>query len=108
MMERGLLAVGVTCLLIAFAPTVGFAAERAGMVLVPADEFWMGRDDGNDDEKPRHRVDLDAYRDRVPLCGRTIVAEDYGGCGLHQRPRVAVAAAVFGESRVVGEGLGPK
>jgi formylglycine-generating enzyme required for sulfatase activity len=61
MMERGPLAVGVTCLLIAFAPTVGFAAERAGMVLVPAGAFWMGRDDGNDDEKPRHRVDLDSY-----------------------------------------------
>ena len=61
MMERGPLAVGVTCLLIAFAPIVGFAGERAGMVLVPAGEFWMGRDDGNDDEKPRHRVDLDAY-----------------------------------------------
>jgi len=31
------------------------------MVLVPAGQFWMGSDDGNDDEKPRHRVDLDAY-----------------------------------------------
>jgi formylglycine-generating enzyme required for sulfatase activity len=51
----------VTCLLIVFAPTVGLEAERAGMVLVPAGEFWMGRDDGNDDEKPRHRVDLDVY-----------------------------------------------
>jgi formylglycine-generating enzyme required for sulfatase activity len=46
---------------LALAPTVGFGAERLGMVLVPAGEFWMGRDDGNDDEKPRHRVDLDAY-----------------------------------------------
>ena len=56
-------------MLVALASTVGFAAEQAvradngdaEMVLVPAGEFWMGSDDGNDDEKPRHRVDLDAY-----------------------------------------------
>jgi hypothetical protein len=55
-------------MLVAFASTVGFGAEQAvradngaEMVLVPAGEFWMGSDDGNDDEKPRHRVDLDAY-----------------------------------------------
>ncbi len=62
------IAPGVTCILVAFASTVGFGTEQAvradngaGMVLVPAGEFWMGNDDGNDDEKPRHRVDLDAY-----------------------------------------------
>lgn len=59
---------GVTCMLVAFASTVGFGAEQAvraengaEMVLVAAGEFWMGSDDGNDDEKPRHPVDLDAY-----------------------------------------------
>ena len=31
------------------------------MVLVPAGEFWMGGDDGDPDEKPRHRVVLDAF-----------------------------------------------
>lgn len=32
-----------------------------GMVLVPAGEFIMGRDDGYSDEKPAHRVYIDAY-----------------------------------------------
>jgi formylglycine-generating enzyme required for sulfatase activity len=31
------------------------------MVLVPAGEFLMGSDDGDADEKPPHRVHLDAY-----------------------------------------------
>jgi formylglycine-generating enzyme required for sulfatase activity len=31
------------------------------MVLVPAAQFWMGSDDGEDDEKPRHRVTLDGF-----------------------------------------------
>ena len=31
------------------------------MVLVPAGEFTMGSNDGGDDEKPAHRVSLDAY-----------------------------------------------
>ena len=55
-------------MLLAFASSAGFGAQQAvrvddsaEMVLVPAGEFWMGSDDGNDDEKPRHRVDLDSY-----------------------------------------------
>src|SRR5713226_5220179 len=50
------IASGVTDMLVAFASTVGFGAEQAvradhgaEMVLVPAGEFWMGSDDGNDD-----------------------------------------------------------
>ncbi len=36
--------------------------DRAEMVLVPTGEFWMGSDTGGgEDEKPRHRVYLDAY-----------------------------------------------
>jgi formylglycine-generating enzyme required for sulfatase activity len=36
--------------------------DRAEMVPVPAGEFWMGSDtEGDADEKPRHRVYLDAY-----------------------------------------------
>ena len=31
------------------------------MVLVSAGQFWMGSDDGEDDEKPRHRVILDGF-----------------------------------------------
>jgi len=30
-------------------------------VRVPAGEFWMGSDDGDSGEKPRHRVSLDAF-----------------------------------------------
>ncbi|MCS6861887.1 MAG: SUMF1/EgtB/PvdO family nonheme iron enzyme [Abditibacteriales bacterium] len=33
----------------------------ADMVLIPAGEFIMGKDDGEDDEKPAHKVYLDAY-----------------------------------------------
>jgi iron(II)-dependent oxidoreductase len=35
--------------------------DGATMVLVSAGEFWMGSDDESDDEKPRHRVTLDAF-----------------------------------------------
>jgi formylglycine-generating enzyme required for sulfatase activity len=35
--------------------------DGAPMVLVPAGEFSMGSNDGSDDEKPVHRVSLDAY-----------------------------------------------
>lgn len=37
------------------------AMQKAGMVLIPAGEFWMGSNDGREDEKPRRRVYLDAY-----------------------------------------------
>jgi len=33
----------------------------AGMILIPAGPFFMGRDDGPDEEKPRHRVFLPAF-----------------------------------------------
>lgn len=32
------------------------------MVVVPAGPFWMGSETGRPDERPRHRVDLDAYQ----------------------------------------------
>jgi formylglycine-generating enzyme required for sulfatase activity len=69
------IAPGVTYLLVALTSTVGFTAEQAvradngaEMALIPAGEFWMGSGDGNDDEKPRHRVELDAfYIDRYEI-----------------------------------------
>jgi formylglycine-generating enzyme required for sulfatase activity len=35
--------------------------DLAPMMLVPAGEFTMGSNEGNDDEKPVHRINLDAY-----------------------------------------------
>lgn len=35
--------------------------DLAPMVLVPAGEFTMGSNEGNDDERPVHRIHLDAY-----------------------------------------------
>ena len=31
------------------------------MVVIPAGAFWMGNEAGRADERPRHRVHLDAY-----------------------------------------------
>jgi iron(II)-dependent oxidoreductase len=39
----------------------GQAAEPGAMIRVPAGVFTMGRDDGPDDERPAHRVDLPAF-----------------------------------------------
>ena len=35
--------------------------DGASMVLIPAGEFWMGSNAGSYDEKPRHKVYLDAF-----------------------------------------------
>jgi len=35
--------------------------RRAGMVLIEAGEFWMGSNDGRENEKPRRRVYLDGF-----------------------------------------------
>jgi len=47
------------------APGIGstMVSEKDGMVLVyiPAGEFPMGSDNGNSDEKPVHKVDLDSF-----------------------------------------------
>lgn len=40
-------------------PAKGNAPE--GMVWIPAGEFWMGTDNGPEDESPRHRVKLDGF-----------------------------------------------
>ena len=73
MMQRGQLRLRVLGLLTAFTfvawvsgPAQAKQQEITGkdgtpMVLVPAGEFTMGSNDGGDDEKPAHRVSLDAY-----------------------------------------------
>jgi formylglycine-generating enzyme required for sulfatase activity len=35
--------------------------DEAEMVLISSGQFWMGSDAGRPDERPRHRVHLDAY-----------------------------------------------
>ncbi|MEW6354939.1 MAG: formylglycine-generating enzyme family protein [Planctomycetota bacterium] len=42
-------------------PKAGTATTQAGMVLVPAGEFIMGDDSGEDDEKPAHKVKVGAF-----------------------------------------------
>ncbi len=45
---------------------LAFAADD--MILIPAGQFTMGRDDGPDDERPAHTVTLPAFRiDRLPV-----------------------------------------
>jgi formylglycine-generating enzyme required for sulfatase activity len=36
-------------------------AQPEGMVLIPAGEFWMGTEDGQQDARPLHRVHLSSY-----------------------------------------------
>jgi formylglycine-generating enzyme required for sulfatase activity len=43
-------------------PSPVAAALDIPMVLIPAGEFTMGSEDGNDDEKPEHTLYLDAYQ----------------------------------------------
>ena len=46
----------------------GASGPRADMVAIPAGPFTMGRDDGADDERPAHRVELTAFEiDRLPV-----------------------------------------
>ena len=51
-----------------FSGTVPSLAQATGMVEVPAGAFTMGRDDGREDERPAHRVDLARFEiDRLPV-----------------------------------------
>lgn len=51
---------GASALAAGLLPAPGPAAP-ADMVRVPAGPFWMGRDDGPPEERPRHRVELDEF-----------------------------------------------
>ena len=57
------------------------SADGAAMVLVPAGWFIMGSDEGDEDQKPRRRVYLDAfYIDKYPVTNAQFgePEEDYG------------------------------
>jgi sulfatase modifying factor 1 len=81
-------------------PKVARGDDGAEMVLVPAGEFWMGGEDGAADEKPRHRVVLDAfhidthevtnalYRKFMDATGRP--APDYWSDGRFNEPQQPV------------------
>lgn len=67
------------------------------MVVVPAGEFMMGSNDGNDDEKPVHKVTISA-----PLAvGRfEVTFDEWDGCVAHGGcPVEGVATANFGRGR---------
>jgi formylglycine-generating enzyme required for sulfatase activity len=65
-------------------PAVPASPVRApeGMVLIPAGSYPMGRDDGPDEERPAHRVTLDAfYVDAYPVTTQQFVAWANGEAG---------------------------
>ncbi|MBI3721545.1 MAG: SUMF1/EgtB/PvdO family nonheme iron enzyme, partial [Fimbriimonas ginsengisoli] len=51
----------------------GFQFEISDWVLIPGGEFWMGQDDGRDEERPVHRVSIDT----VLLCRFQVTNADY-------------------------------
>ncbi len=69
--------------------------DGGSMVLVPAGWFVMGADDGDEDQKPRRRVYLDAfYIDKYPVTNARFGTpeEDYGpGFSGKNKPAVGVS-----------------
>jgi formylglycine-generating enzyme required for sulfatase activity len=60
--------------------------DVAEMVLVPAGEFWMGGDDGESHEKPRHRVYLDPFHiDKYEITNR--LYQRFISATGHREPR---------------------
>ena len=52
-------------------PSASIGQDGAPMLLVPAGEFTMGSDEGDDDEQPIHRVVLDSfYMDKFEVTNR--------------------------------------
>jgi iron(II)-dependent oxidoreductase len=62
----GLLIVAIVCM--SGGAAANAAAQFSEMVKVPAGAFTMGSNDGPDDERPAHSVELDAFEiDRLPV-----------------------------------------
>lgn len=65
--QSGLLAILVSLTVIAPASAAA-AINGVEMLKIPAGTFLMGRDDGPDDERPQHRIDLpEFFVDRLPI-----------------------------------------
>ncbi|MBF0612555.1 MAG: formylglycine-generating enzyme family protein [Magnetococcales bacterium] len=59
---------GVAVLAYSSEPLALVVAEEKvpkGFVSIPAGAFWMGSEDGDDDEKPRHRVHVDGFQCQI-------------------------------------------
>ncbi len=71
-----------------------------GMVKIPAGSFQMGSNDGDDDEKPVHRVTLPTYY----LDQYEVTMEQYQGCvkadGCTRLEKTVVAEGVYSEEDV--------
>ena len=69
---------------------VGASATAPAMVEVPAGAFTMGRDDGPEDERPAHRVELGRFLiDRLPVTNAGFAAflDAHGSEGVHAGQR---------------------
>ncbi|MGQ0524116.1 MAG: formylglycine-generating enzyme family protein [Betaproteobacteria bacterium] len=62
-------------LMIATAPWAADRAEHSDMVTIPAGPFTMGRNDGPEDERPAHQVDIGRFEiDRLPVTNAQFAA----------------------------------
>ena len=79
--------VAALCVL-ALVGAVAFGADGQGrdkMAAVPAGLFTMGNDDGPDDERPAHQIDLAAFEiDRLPVTNAAF-AEFLNAIGTHNK-----------------------
>ena len=74
--------------------------DGAEMVLIPAGEFQMGRDDGSYSEKPAHTVYLDAfYMDQYEVTNaRYAACVDTGRCDRPKNIRSSTRNKYYGDS----------
>ncbi len=72
---RGVVAAALGAVLALWAPTAPAQGSFGDMVEIPAGSFTMGSDDGPADERPAHRVTLQAFRiDRLPVTNADFAA----------------------------------